>query len=57
MDPNATLLEILECFRDGDSDEALYLLEDLEEWLRKGGFAPTVTDDVVSAMGATLRRY
>ena len=55
MDPNATLIEAIELLMlmDGQQpaswdqdykDEAAEKLEALAEWLRKGGFAPMISD-------------
>lgn len=40
MDPDACLLRILEAFRAQDRNEAIEAMEDLAEWLRRGGFMP-----------------
>lgn len=42
MDPNACLIRILEAMWDDDREEVICGLEDLAEWLDKGGFMPTV---------------
>jgi len=42
MDPQVALYEMLEALRDGNTNEAATMAEDLAEWLRKGGFAPQV---------------
>lgn len=40
MDPQACWERIKEALRDGDREEAQYALQDLAEWIRKGGFLP-----------------
>lgn len=41
MDPNATLEEIDRFVREKESNDELYfLLDDLYDWLKKGGFEP-----------------
>lgn len=40
MDPQACWERIKEALRDGDREEAAYALQDLETWIRKGGFLP-----------------
>jgi hypothetical protein len=40
MDPQACWERIKEALRDGDREEATYALQDLERWIRGGGFLP-----------------
>ena len=40
MDPDACLARFLDACHDDDREEAIAALEDLQEWLRKGGFLP-----------------
>lgn len=42
MDPNACLQRILEAALEEEPDELEHAAHDLAEWLRGGGFAPTV---------------
>ena len=44
MDPNQTLSDMLDAIDDGDFELAAECQENLLEWLRKGGFAPVITD-------------
>jgi hypothetical protein len=41
MDPNATLVAILEHIDSRDRDEALHAINDLADWIEYGGFLPT----------------
>lgn len=57
MDPNATVDRIVEAFGSGDAEEGLAALEDLREWLRRGGFPPDEEhqrrlDDALKTIGA-----
>lgn len=38
MDPVACLQRYVDAFNDGDHDAWTYALDDLEQWIRKGGF-------------------
>ena len=40
MDPDATLARWRKAKRSGDVDEARDAKEDLNEWLRRGGYGP-----------------
>jgi hypothetical protein len=40
MDPNACLVRLLECIETGDREETVHALDDLREWIKKGGFLP-----------------
>lgn len=40
MDPNAALEFIIEAIREDDLPQAGMAMEDLEQWLRSGGFSP-----------------
>lgn len=40
MDPRQTLIDLLEAIAARDHDGARWALEEIEEWLRKGGFMP-----------------
>ena len=40
MDPDACLALLLDAFRDGDREAAYGPLEDLLDWIAKGGFLP-----------------
>lgn len=42
MDPNAALRRWRTAITDGDFEEARDALQDLKEWLRRGGFPPTL---------------
>jgi len=44
MDPNATLQFIDDALNDYDHKEARYLVAELAEWLRRGGFEPDWND-------------
>lgn len=65
MDPDACLARLIEAAADGDADELLYAAEDLAEWLRKGGFAPSnpvkgliaVTEDLAAQLSAAQSDY
>ena len=43
MDPNAAWKELSDAYQDQDADRYVELAEGLLEWLRKGGFPPTIT--------------
>jgi predicted Zn-ribbon and HTH transcriptional regulator len=40
MDPNETLTELLKSINNDDREEAIEHLENLADWLKKGGFMP-----------------
>ncbi len=40
MDPNACLKEALDAMTDGDLDGAASALENLHDWIERGGFPP-----------------
>jgi hypothetical protein len=40
MDPDATIDRIIDALEDGDDTEAAWALEDLADWLQRGGFWP-----------------
>lgn len=40
MDPQACLKRITDAYKEGDQDEFDAALEDLIDWLKRGGFAP-----------------
>lgn len=40
MDPDACLRRLEEAIEDGDLEEAKHALQDLREWLRRGGYPP-----------------
>jgi hypothetical protein len=40
MDPNATLKRWRDAVKDGDNDEVADAVEDLRNWIRRGGFKP-----------------
>ena len=40
MDPNMTLRDIWQALAAGDCEEAFYKANELEAWIRKGGFLP-----------------
>lgn len=42
MDPTATWHAIAEALRDGDREEAIYLLRELARWIERGGFLPQI---------------
>lgn len=42
MDPTMTLIEALEALAHGESEDAQMHLENLAEWLAKGGAVPAV---------------
>jgi hypothetical protein len=42
MDPDATLMDIFTSVRDGEAEIAAGLFEELMDWLKRGGFVPTV---------------
>ena len=44
MDPQATFRRILEAQAANDRDEFDQAFHDLAEWLKRGGFAPVVSD-------------
>jgi hypothetical protein len=41
MDPNATWKAIEDAIYEGEAAQAAPLIEDLIEWMRKGGFPPS----------------
>jgi len=51
VDPNATMLRILDAIKANDREACAEATEDLAEWLRRGGFAPKFT----AAMAGTTR--
>lgn len=58
MDPNACLATILRLWSEcrthhevNTSDELLEACENLADWLRSGGFAPSATKDMLSSKG------
>ncbi len=46
MDPQATWNELLDCYNRKQFEEALAAAENLNQWLQRGGFPPTVTAQV-----------
>lgn len=46
MDPNATWKDIETAIYEGQAHEAVPLLEDLIEWVKKGGIRPDLPDNV-----------
>ncbi len=40
MDPTATAQFIIDALKEGDIPTAAMAMEDLENWLKKGGFPP-----------------
>jgi hypothetical protein len=40
MDPDACLARLLDAFRANDREAAYDAIEDLSDWLAKGGFMP-----------------
>jgi hypothetical protein len=44
MDPQATFRRILDAMHDNDSDSFHEAFDDLANWLKRGGFAPAVSD-------------
>ncbi len=46
MDPQATWNELLESYNSKQFEEALAAAENLNQWLQRGGFPPTVTAQV-----------
>jgi hypothetical protein len=64
MDPDACLAKLLDAFRDGDREAAYEAIEDLSDWLAKGGFMPadpriTLDDFIrqVKELTALLNEY
>lgn len=45
MDPNQALADLLDACEKGDRLQALEALENLQDWLAKGGFFPEVKRD------------
>lgn len=45
MDPNQALADLLDACEKGDREQALESLENLQDWLAKGGFFPEVKRD------------
>lgn len=52
MDPNATLLAIIEAATEGRPTELQRAADALAAWLRRGGFPPSADDTLES-----LKRY
>lgn len=46
MDPQATWKELLEHYNHKQFEEALAAAENLHQWLQRGGFSPTVTEQI-----------
>lgn len=58
MDPNATLIQMLEHMAEGERDGAMDALDVLRDWLIGGGFMPekAARDLVADARKETVRR-
>lgn len=50
MDPKETLIDILESIAARDVESARWLLDDLDEWFRKGGFVPEQIHKALDAL-------
>ena len=63
MDPNATLMDLLSAFYDLHLDQedagarrnAVEALNSLSDWLRKGGFSPVVTAEILDSINYQKR--
>lgn len=55
MDPQVTLAQALICMQEDNRDEAIEALEELAQWLRKGGLMPQV-DDAAEEDALLVRR-
>jgi hypothetical protein len=42
MDPQACLTRVFDALIDGDLEEAAFAIDDLRNWLGRGGHAPTI---------------
>lgn len=42
MDPNQAFVDLIHAFKDGDCEQAETVLDDLLQWVRRGGFLPTI---------------
>jgi hypothetical protein len=40
MDPNATLITLLDAIEDNEHQEAIVILNDLFTWIKRGGMKP-----------------
>lgn len=56
MDPNQILRDIRDAIIDGDDEEANYLLNELNDWVNRGGFEPNWIECAVST-GAYNTRF
>lgn len=52
MDPQRAWLDLLDAISQGDFEDAVAIATDLQEWLRKGGFPPTVAPQLEPAASA-----
>jgi len=55
MDPTACLRRFFDAFVDDDTEEMLAASGDLHNWLRRGGFAPEMSQADHRELWATLR--
>lgn len=49
MDPKAVLRDLLDALETDDRDAAEEAAERLHEWIRRGGFLPTLADALIVA--------
>jgi len=54
MDPTMTLQLALEAIAEDNREDAIEHLEALSEWLRKGGFLPTLDDLSIADLLGTI---
>lgn len=50
MDPNATLEELRNHALNGDFDLAYECKNQIRDWIKNGGFAPTITPDFLNTL-------
>ena len=57
MDPTACLERLREAYGTDDRDEIESAADDLLRWIRAGGFLPTVSEPMLSALLLMARSY
>lgn len=49
MDPNSAWAELIEALNSGNFDDGVAIATDLQAWLNRGGFPPTVIEQLQPA--------
>lgn len=52
MDPNQALTDLFACIESGDMDGALECFDNLDAWIRSGGFVPDRMQEAIDAVMA-----